>query len=169
MKTKICFKCKTKKPLSDFNKDKGRRDGRGPYCRICHNKVQRKNYQENKEKNVLRAKKYQKENPEKVQATRKRYYQNHKEKIRIESRENSLRRTYGLSIKKHKEIYLIQNGCCPVCGKSVPYDKIETDHCHSSGRVRGLLCKYCNVKLGAYESGTVWYEENKEAVEKYLK
>ncbi|MBO0657214.1 hypothetical protein J1792_32220 [Streptomyces triculaminicus] len=43
-----------------------------------------------------------------------------------------------------------QDGCCAVCSRR---DTLVTDHCHTSGLVRGLLCKSCNVKEGHHFSG----------------
>lgn len=37
-------------------------------------------------------------------------------------------------------------GKCEICGNSP--DKLAIDHCHSSGKVRGMLCKSCNTGLG---------------------
>ncbi len=43
-----------------------------------------------------------------------------------------------------------QDGCCAVC--SLPASafgtKLVTDHCHTSGLIRGLLCQPCNTKEG---------------------
>lgn len=42
-------KCKELKPLSEFNKDKNRKDGYSNRCRECTKLLQRKNYYENKD------------------------------------------------------------------------------------------------------------------------
>lgn len=39
-----------------------------------------------------------------------------------------------------------QNRQCAICG-DVP-EKLFVDHCHSSGKVRELLCHGCNAALG---------------------
>lgn len=42
-----------------------------------------------------------------------------------------------------------QNGRCLICGEGSR--RLEIDHCHTTGRVRGLLCIYCNTGLGRFK------------------
>lgn len=43
-----------------------------------------------------------------------------------------------------------QNGCCAICGdhQSNQARSMAVDHCHETGRVRGLLCMKCNTGIG---------------------
>jgi hypothetical protein len=43
-----------------------------------------------------------------------------------------------------------QGRVCAVCSTDTPTSKKgwATDHCHTTGRVRGILCSHCNVMLG---------------------
>lgn len=56
-------------------------------------------------------------------------------------------RRYGLSISDYEEMNRAQGGGCAVCGLP-DNQKLGIDHCHQTGRVRGLLCKKCNTALG---------------------
>ncbi|WP_329390136.1 endonuclease VII domain-containing protein [Streptomyces sp. NBC_01716] len=63
-----------------------------------------------------------------------------------------LRREYGITLKQYRQMLATQGGGCAICG-SPPSDKrrLAVDHCHSSGRVRALLCVPCNTQLGSFE------------------
>lgn len=61
---------------------------------------------------------------------------------------SNLIRLYGVDKQMFDAMYFEQDGKCLVC-----LDKEATvvDHCHKSGRVRGLLCAGCNGHLGWME------------------
>lgn len=40
-------------------------------------------------------------------------------------------------------------GLCDLCGKAVKGTP-HVDHCHKTGRFRGLLCRPCNTSLGHF-------------------
>lgn len=60
---------------------------------------------------------------------------------------------YGLLLEDYEEQLHRQGGVCALC-KSPPArgKSLCIDHCHDSGRVRGLLCNRCNSLLGGYEA-----------------
>lgn len=57
-----------------------------------------------------------------------------------------LRRQYGMTIEEHKLLLNSQNNECKICNKKL--QRPNVDHCHSSGKVRGILCADCNHLLG---------------------
>lgn len=58
-------------------------------------------------------------------------------------------RKYGLTQAEYDELLLTQGGRCRGCGTDDPGAKGWCiDHCHSSGRVRALMCNRCNTVLG---------------------
>jgi len=60
--------------------------------------------------------------------------------------------TYPPAVEQRKKMYLSQKGRCKLCGKEVLYDKMQVDHNHTTGVVRGLLCYSCNSRIGYIES-----------------
>ena len=62
-----------------------------------------------------------------------------------------LRRKYGLTFAEYDRMLIEQNECCATCGATKPggrWKSFAVDHDHVTGRVRGLLCKSCNIALG---------------------
>jgi Recombination endonuclease VII len=70
---------------------------------------------------------------------------------RMRKREASYLRKYGITLVQYEEMLRAQGGVCALCkvpGKMGKYDKLDVDHDHETGRVRGLLCITCNHALG---------------------
>ena len=69
-----------------------------------------------------------------------------------------LKRRYGITLDEYWEIFESQNGGCAICGSETANNKRATkylplfiDHCHSTNKVRGLLCSNCNHGLGQFK------------------
>lgn len=60
-----------------------------------------------------------------------------------------LKRRYGLTPDQVDVMRTAQDGACAICER--PVDALAIDHCHETGRVRGLLCPPCNRALGFFE------------------
>lgn len=56
---------------------------------------------------------------------------------------------YGIARPVLERMHEEQRGECAICKRSSR--RLVLDHCHASGRVRGLLCDRCNVGLGHIE------------------
>jgi len=64
-------------------------------------------------------------------------------------RDNHLRRKFGISLEEVRELIRSQDGMCAVKGCETLVDTgSPVDHCHESGRIRGILCTPCNVSIG---------------------
>jgi hypothetical protein len=68
-----------------------------------------------------------------------------------------LQKNYGVSYKWYKQTLEKQNNVCAICecvetakirGKSL---SLAVDHCHDTGKVRGLLCRACNTAIGSFK------------------
>lgn len=126
-----CTVCKLEKPLEDYyNSSSDRKHGKGYRCKPC-DKIER---EKNRQKNSKGTK--------------------------LGYRRRALMWKYGLTLEQYDELLLKQGGVCAVCGTNNPlgegnsHDKLSfsfaVDHCHDSGRVRGLLCNACNRGLGFF-------------------
>ncbi len=124
-------------------------------------------YQKNKEKRKEYGKKYYQLNKEK----RKEYDHLNKEKRNKYSRKSYLLRTlkkHGLTMDDHKRMLREQNNCCAICGKrkETLSMAMAIDHCHITGKVRGLLCRDCNVGIGTMRDSVELLKKAIEYLEK---
>ena len=55
---------------------------------------------------------------------------------------------YGITPEDYEALFKTQHGLCAICKNPPKRKKLFVDHCHGSGRVRGLLCDTCNLFLG---------------------
>lgn len=52
-----------------------------------------------------------------------------------------------------EQLLLEQNELCTLCGQTCESPCL--DHSHFSGKIRGVICRNCNVALGRFENGCV--------------
>ena len=75
-----------------------------------------------------------------------------KECISVRSLDSYLKRSYGVSFKEKDRMIQEQDNKCGLCNKDFSSKKdTHLDHCHSSGKVRMVLCGSCNVGLGYFK------------------
>lgn len=69
-----------------------------------------------------------------------------------EHRKHHLRWRYGITHEEYERMLAEQGGGCAVCGSTEIGNKkakhFHVDHCHTTGKVRGLLCSGCNTAIG---------------------
>ncbi|MEV6579128.1 endonuclease VII domain-containing protein [Streptomyces sp. NPDC051582] len=63
----------------------------------------------------------------------------------IGNRVGHLKRAYGITEAERDEMIAMQGGVCCIC---LTAPAVHVDHCHETGRVRGVLCLNCNMGLG---------------------
>ncbi len=72
-----------------------------------------------------------------------------KNKVHVE--DSKLKRLYGLSYKDRQLFLFRQHNRCAICNTHLNFvyrAKLDVDHNHKTGKVRGLLCSSCNNILG---------------------
>ena len=84
----------------------------------------------------------------------------------VSDRKTNLYRKYKMSPRQYEKLFEKQKGCCAICGRhqSEFNYPLCVDHNHITGKVRGLLCKKCNINLGIIEN---WGSTH--PVQQYLK
>jgi hypothetical protein len=116
-----------------FSKNRRHADGLQTYCKQCSDAYRTgRGYKlsaEAKERKRQRERDAYRECPE------KRWEQN-------------LARKYGITAEKYFEMLEAQGGFCAICLRPPGKKRLHVDHCHISGRVRGLLCDDCNLGIG---------------------
>lgn len=75
--------------------------------------------------------------------------------MRTDQRWRSIKQRYGLTREQFDAVWTAQDGRCAICKDDIAQEpglrmNAATDHCHVSGRVRGLLCQPCNRGLGHF-------------------
>ena len=76
--------------------------------------------------------------------------------------ERSLKQTFGISLAQYESMFDAQKGLCAICKNPETaknnYDKVTrrlaVDHCHTSGKIRALLCSACNTAIGLMNDDT---------------
>jgi len=149
---KLCRKCETTKPIADFRISKyttlsGKQSLRvSTHCREC-NRINKRGYHwKNRAKFVAKAKAWAAANPEIWNARNRR--------IQLKKR----LKKFGLTLQDYDRLVTEQDGKCAVCKQPPPRhqcrkydylpDLLSIDHDHQTNRVRGLLCRRCNLALG---------------------
>jgi hypothetical protein len=123
MKTKTCKTCGVTKSYDEFPDGRLYHDGKRPNCKDCRRKYERESYHKHKHKNPY-------------------VYEVDKDK--------KLKKAYGISYQEYLNILAIQQNSCAICG--VDQEDVSrafaVDHCHDTGKIRGLLCCNCNTGIG---------------------
>ncbi len=121
---KICTRCQKALPYSDFALDRfNSGSGRHARCKTCFQEAS---------KPVRQTAEY-----------------------KLKHRHQNLNRTYGMSKEAHDAQLESQGGACAICRRKPGFTSkkdmhLYVDHCHATGKIRRLLCFYCNFGLGNF-------------------
>jgi hypothetical protein len=113
-------------------------------CQQCYNKQSLKRRSldpEFRKKAADRTRKWALDNPERVY---------------ILDANKHLQKRYGITLNDYYKMLDDQKGLCAICKKPETVitkkrvSRLSVDHCHATGKIRGLLCTKCNKVLGAF-------------------
>lgn len=148
-----CTKCLAELSIEFFYRDKSKKTGYHTLCKFCH-KENYINYMENnpeaKIKRNIRSKTWREVNPE-------------RSKYLITNA--TLLSKYGISLEEYNKLLIKQNYCCAVCKDIPTYQRLHVDHCHKTGKIRGLLCQSCNVSIGKMKESPILLRALAEYIE----
>lgn len=120
---KVCGLCGEEKGVSEFYRNRAQRDGLCGYCIACSKRCAA----ERKDKAKVYMAAYDAE----------RQY-----------------KRYGITRAEFVALHEQQGGMCRICARTIRVngpagsDRAVLDHCHVTGRVRGVLCNHCNMAIG---------------------
>lgn len=72
---------------------------------------------------------------------------------------------FGINVNQYQLMLKEQNGACYICNTSESRD-LAIDHCHTTGKVRGLLCSKCNTALGLLKDDVALFDRAKEYLQR---
>jgi len=171
--TKKCSKCNLIKDVCEFHTNKGVYIAR---CKTCTKQDQSHKYKSF-------------EKVQQISQKKKETYQLQKNTIKIPLIINnieiyllfspadnwSLKRNYNIDIYEYSKMVEMQDNKCAICKQSETMlkngtiKKLDVDHNHETGEVRGLLCANCNLLLGKakdnikiLQDAIIYLESNKK-------
>jgi hypothetical protein len=146
---KVCRRCNKQKQKSEFRPAK--HGILQSWCKQCEADYQREIYANN---------------PSKQRARRSRYMERYRDKYNASRRSNRRNSHIAESARKYKttkvdieNLLRIRN--CEICRKAIAFGsknvhlRPNIDHNHITGKLRGLLCGYCNNLLGRCDDNVV--------------
>ena len=184
---RACTKCEKVKPLSEFHNQSTGKYGKHAKCKLCMNKIAKIHGEMSRERNRQRNLKsfhresdlkscgqcnevkprsefsYCRTNLDGKQYQCKKCDVIRRDRDKQKIIEWALLRKYGITIAERDAMFTSQDGKCNIC--SIDNVDLQVDHCHATGKVRGLLCQPCNMALGSIES----LEKHKLQVNSHLK
>jgi hypothetical protein len=122
---KECSCCEKVLPHECYHKDKRAPAGLAYYCITCVLEKQRKWHKE----------------------------KSHLEEYRNRRRSSYMKMNYGITLEERTKLLEQQEFKCAICQIELKTQgtHTHTDHCHGSGKVRGILCTNCNRGLGHFK------------------
>lgn len=87
---------------------------------------------------------------------RKAYLKAHREQYPLAWKNSYLQQSFGITLQEYGEKLVEQAGKCAICDRQETHMRngkvkaLAVDHCHETGKIRGLLCSDCNTGLGKF-------------------
>ena len=151
---KLCGTCSTSKPTTCFVKDRSKRSGLSSQCRTCKSKCGKARRARNRERNANTA------SPKESYCYTCKNILPSDHFYKAPSKDNGLshqckkckrdenyKKQYGISLDDYNKMLSEVDNTCEICNEP-DSTRLAVDHCHTTGQVRGLLCRKCNTAIG---------------------
>lgn len=114
------------------------------------NKIRRDKYKQDSSKPLARANKYYKNNKDTVDRKRNEHYHRskHTPEMRTYRKNSKLKYDFGITLEQYNQMIANQRGVCAICKKPFSDKTPHVDHCHKTGKIRGIVHPRCNLLLG---------------------
>jgi hypothetical protein len=132
----VCNTCKESTSLSDYSTDRSQKNGKARRCRAC---------------TAVATQAFRDRNRDRVrQEANARALEWRKTDAYHDQR---IRRMYGITLEQYRAEVRSTGGKCPICRMvdlpaTRPAKHAHIDHCHRTGKFRGVICAKCNWSLG---------------------
>jgi hypothetical protein len=128
-------------------------------------RTKKRNYSKTLQQREYRKKymrKWREKNHGKYLAWTREHHRKNRDKYRAYTRAARYKKLYGITIDERESMIEKQNYMCLICGHNFKSQRhAHLDHCHTTGRLRGILCSKCNGNLG-------WFEMYSTNIHSYL-
>lgn len=157
--TRFCTLCSQKFLKTEAKPGSG-------HCPACRKAKDREYYQNDKQKWKDREKKARAEDLEKIRKKNRESASRHRTNPHNTIDERRLKKKFGITLDQFHAMIDHQDNKCAICGNG-PVGRarkggavrLHIDHCHATGKVRGLLCYKCNTGLGVFEDNPKYLAE----------
>lgn len=106
--------------------------------------------EKNKDKIRERSSLYYEKNREAIIQRQREARTAYPDRHRTYDRRSDLRKKYGIELEEYEAMLAAQGGVCAICAATPNDRRLAVDHCHVTGKVRGLLCSSCNIGIGYF-------------------
>lgn len=105
-----------------------------------------RDYRVNRKARIAASRRWEKKNLRRVKSVRAKWYRKNK---KIKFAKTRLWK-HGMTQQQHDSLLKKQKNRCAICRKMFS-ETPDIDHCHKTGKNRGLLCSSCNLGLGHFK------------------
>lgn len=140
--SKCCLVCGKEKYFKEYPRYKNKK-GIHKLLNVC------------KSCRAIQKKEYNNKNIDKIRNYHKKFALQNKDIVK----NRELKNKYKITLEQYNNMLIKQKGVCAICKTNLNKKALSVDHCHSTGKVRGLLCHNCNMGLGTFKDNMFILQE----------